>query len=181
VARPGVTRMLLWQEYKNAEPLGWQYSVFCDQYTRWRGRQDVVLRQNHAPGEEVFLDYAGQTVAIVDRCSGESSPAQIFVAVLGCSNYTYICATRTQSLVDRLAAQVQMLEFFGGVRAALRDLEYTVYGISTPTDAIQLHVCLESFAYCLSALPIVVLAKSMTQQSFYVPGKKGRWKSNGRG
>ena len=117
--RPGVTRMLLWQEYKATEPQGWQYSVFCEQYSRWRCRQELVLRQNHAPGEKVFVDYAGQTVAIIDRYSGESAPAQIFVAVLGCSNYTYICATRTQSLPDWLAAHVQALEFFGGVPAAV--------------------------------------------------------------
>jgi len=119
LARPGVTRMLLWQEYKAAEPQGWQYSVFCEQYARWRCRQELVLRQNHAPGEKVFVDYAGQTVPIIDRYSGESHPAQIFVAVLGCSNYTYICATRTQSLADWLAAHVQALEFFGGVPAAV--------------------------------------------------------------
>ncbi len=118
LSRPGVTRMLLWQEYKTAEPQGWQYSVFCEQYARWRSHQDLVLRQNHTPGEKVFVDYAGQTVPIVDRYSGESAPAQIFVAVLGCSNYTYICATRTQSLADWLAAHVQMLEFFGGVPVA---------------------------------------------------------------
>ncbi len=92
--------------------------MFCEQYARWRSHQDLVLRQNHTPGEKVFVDYAGQTVPIVDRYSGESAPAQIFVAVLGCSNYTYICATRTQSLADWLAAHVQMLEFFGGVPVA---------------------------------------------------------------
>jgi transposase len=109
LSRPGVTRMLLWQEYEATEPQGWQYSVFCEQYSRWRKRQDVVLRQNHAPGEKVFVDYAGQTVAIVDRYSGERSPAQIFVAVLGCSNYTYICATRTQSLAGGARADARVL------------------------------------------------------------------------
>lgn len=78
-----------------------------------------MLRQDHAPGEKVFVDYAGHTVPIIDRYSGESVSTQIFVAVLGCSNYTYICATRTQSLADWLAAHVQALEFFGGVPAAV--------------------------------------------------------------
>lgn len=57
--RPGVTRLLLWQEYKAAHPDGWQYSVFCDQYRRWLATQDIVLRQHHTPGEKCFVDYAG--------------------------------------------------------------------------------------------------------------------------
>jgi len=89
LARAGVTRLLLWQEYKAAHPDGWQYSAFRDQYRQWLSSRELVLRQNHAPGEKLFVDYAGQTIPIVDRSSGEARPAQIFVAVLGCSNYTY--------------------------------------------------------------------------------------------
>jgi transposase len=84
--RPGVTRLLLWQEYKAASPDGWQYSVYCDQYRRWLGTQDLVLRQHHTPGDKCFVDYAGQTLGIVDRHTGELRPAQIFVAVLGASS-----------------------------------------------------------------------------------------------
>lgn len=104
--RPGVTRLLLWQEYKGARPDGWQYSVFCDQYRRWLATQDVVLRQNHAPGEKLFVDYAGQTVPIVDHTSGEERRAdlRIFVAVLGASSYTHAEATWTQTLPDWLGA-----------------------------------------------------------------------------
>lgn len=118
LARSGVTRLLLWQEYKASHPNGWQYSVFCEQYRLWRSRQELVRRQNHAPGEKLFVDYAGHTVPVIDRYSGEIHPAQIFVAVLGCSNYTYACATRTQSLRDWLDAHVQALEFIGGTPAA---------------------------------------------------------------
>ena len=67
LARRGVTRLLLWEEYKAAHPDGWQYSVFCDQYRRWLARQELVLRQEHAPGDKLFVDYAGQTVPIIDR------------------------------------------------------------------------------------------------------------------
>jgi transposase len=73
LARPGVTRLLLWQEYKAARPDGWQYSVFCDRYRRWLATQELVLRQNHAPGEKLFVDYAGQSVPIVDRHTGRES------------------------------------------------------------------------------------------------------------
>jgi len=117
--RPGVTRMLLWQEYKTAQPDGWQYSVFCDRYQRWLAGQELVLRQNHAPGEKLFVDYAGHTVPITDPHSGQVRPAQIFVAVLGCSNYTYAEATWSQKLVDWLGSHVRALQFIGGVPAAI--------------------------------------------------------------
>jgi transposase len=117
--RPGVTRALLWQEYKAERPDGWQYSVFCEQYRRWLGSQDVVLRQNHIPGDKLFVDYAGQTVPIIDRATGEEREAQIFVAVLGASSYTFAEATWTQRLDDWLGAHVRALEFIGGVPQAI--------------------------------------------------------------
>jgi transposase len=119
LSRAGVTRLLLWQEYKAAQPEGWQYSVFCDQYRRWLASQELVLRQNHAPGEKLFVDYAGHTVAVVDRHGGEVRQAQIFVAVLGCSNYTYAEATWTQALPDWLGAHVRALEFIDGSPRAI--------------------------------------------------------------
>jgi transposase len=119
LARPGVTRLLLWQEYKAEHPDGWQYSVFCEQLKRWLLTQEPVLRQHHAPGDKLFVDYAGQTVPIVDRYTGEIREAQIFVGVLGCSNLTYAEATWTQKIPDWLGAQVRMLEYIGGVPAAI--------------------------------------------------------------
>jgi transposase len=118
LSRPGVTRLLLWQEYKAARPDGWQYSVFCDRYRRWLATQELVLRQNHPPGEKLFVDYAGQTAAVTDPHSGEVREAQIFVAVLGCSNYTYAEATWTQALPDWLGSHVRALGYFGGAPAA---------------------------------------------------------------
>lgn len=117
--RPGVTRMLLWQEYKAAHPEGWQYSVFCDRYRRWLARQDPVLRLEHAPGEKLFVDYAGQTVAVINRYTGEERTAQIFVAVLGHSNYTYAEASWSQKLPDWLGSQARALEYLGGVPRAI--------------------------------------------------------------
>ena len=116
--RRGVTRMLLWQEYKAAHPDGWQYSVFCDAYRRWLARQEIVLRQEHLPGDKGFVDYAGHTVPVVDRLTGEVRPAQVFIAVLGCSNYTFAEATLTQALPDWLGSHVRAVEYFGGSPAA---------------------------------------------------------------
>lgn len=72
------------------------------------------MRQTHTPGERLFIDYAGQTVGVTDRSSGEIRPAQVFVAVLGASNYTYIEATWSQQLPDWIGSHVRALAFFGG-------------------------------------------------------------------
>ena len=98
--RKGVTLFLLWQEYREAHFEGYQYSWFCEHYRAWRGKLDVVVRQDHRAGEKLFVDYAGQTVAVVTLTTGEIREAQIFVAVLGASNYTYAEATWTQGLPD---------------------------------------------------------------------------------
>lgn len=117
--RRSVTRVLLWEEYKAAQPDGWQYSEFCEQYRRWLATQELVLRQDHAPGDKLFVDYAGQTAPVTDRHTGEIRPAQVFVAVLGCSNYTHAEATWTQGSADWLGAHVRALEYFGGVPRAI--------------------------------------------------------------
>ena len=96
--QPDVTLALVWQEYKAAHPGGLQYSWFCDQYRAWASKLDVVMRQEHRAGEKLFVDYAGRTVAVVDRHTGELRQAQVFVAVLGASNYTFAEATWTQAL-----------------------------------------------------------------------------------
>ena len=89
--------MTLWQEYKINHPDGYQYSWFCDLYREWRNQLDVVMRQNHIAGDKLFIDYAGQTVPVVNQYTGEVRQAQVFIATLGASSYTYAEATLTQS------------------------------------------------------------------------------------
>ena len=114
--RKGVTLSLLWEEYRAAHPGdGYGYSRFCDLYRRWEGRLSPTMRQHHVAGERVFVDYAGDTVEVVDGKTGEVRAAQVFVGVLGASNYTYVEATWTQALPDWIGAHVRMLGFFGGV------------------------------------------------------------------
>jgi transposase len=113
--RKGVTQFLLWQEYKEINPEGYQYSWFCDLYRKWSGKVDLVMRQEHRAGDKLFVDYAGQTIPIINRATGEIKQAQIFVAVLGASNYTYAEATWTQSLPDWINSHVRAFSFFGGV------------------------------------------------------------------
>jgi transposase len=113
--RPGVTLRLVWEEYRSVHPKGYGYSRFCELYQAWRGRLDLVMRQEHKAGETLFVDYAGQRVPVVDRRTGEVREAQVFVAVLGASNYTYAEATWTQGLADWIGSHVRAFEFFGSV------------------------------------------------------------------
>lgn len=115
--RPGVTLQLLWLEYKAAHPDGYQYTQFCAHYGRWLATLDPVLRQEYRAGERVFVDYAGQTMPVVDPATGEARAAQVFVGALGASHYLYVEATWTQGLPDWIAAHVRMYEDFGGVPA----------------------------------------------------------------
>ncbi len=115
----GVTLLLLWQEYKATHPQGLQYSQFCDRYRYFTSKLDLVMRQHHRAGEKLFIDYAGQTVEVVDRTTGEIRAAQIFVATLGASNYTYAEATWSQGLADWCASHIRAFEFFGSVPALL--------------------------------------------------------------
>ncbi len=112
--RKGVTLYLLWQEYKEDRRDGYQYSWFCDLYRAWAGKLDVSMRQIHKAGEKMFVDYCGQTVDVIDPATGEVKEAQVFVAVLGASNYTYTEAAWTQSLPDWTGSHVRAFEYFGG-------------------------------------------------------------------
>lgn len=111
--RKGVTMFLLWQEYKSSQPEGFLYSWFCVRYREWTGKLDAVMRQEHLAGEKCFVDYCGQTMPVTDRHTGEIRQAQIFVGVMGASNYTYAEATWSQTLPDWIGSHIRMLEYFG--------------------------------------------------------------------
>ena len=113
--RKSVTLRLLWVEYREAHPDGLGYSQFCELYRRWLKRLNPSMRLSHKGGEKVFVDYAGQTVPIVDPHTGEIGQAQIFVAVLGASNYTYAEAHSSQDLANWINAHVRAFAFMGGV------------------------------------------------------------------
>lgn len=118
--RPGVTLQLLWEEYVQQHGgKAYRYSAYCEKYKAWRRSLKRSMRQTHQGGDKLFVDYAGQTVPIVDASTGEIKPAQIFVAVLGASNYTYACATASQKAEDWVASIIATLDFIGGVPALL--------------------------------------------------------------
>ncbi len=113
--KSGVTLTLLWQEYKEANPDGYQLSQFCRLYHDFTKTLRVTLRKTYTAGEVMFVDYAGQTVPVHDRETGRVWQAEIFVAVLGASNYSYAEATADQGLEAWVGSHVRALEFFGGV------------------------------------------------------------------
>lgn len=114
--RKGMTKQLLWEEYTEQYPnRSYSYAQFCHLYNEWKAKLRRSMRQTHKAGEKLFVDYAGPTVPIVDASTGEIRDAQIFVAVLGASNYTYAEATLTQSLPDWLNSHARAFEYFGGV------------------------------------------------------------------
>jgi transposase len=113
--RPGVTLRLLWVEYREANPDGYAYSQFCQHYQEWSGHLQPTMRQVHAAGEKVFVDYAGQTIPVIRPETDEVCQAQLFVAVLGASSYTYVEAQWHQDLPSWIGGHVRALAFFGGV------------------------------------------------------------------
>lgn len=115
--RPGVTLQLLWEEYRAVHPDGYGLSRFCELYRAWEARLSPTMRQNHVAGERMFVDYAGTTLTVTDPSTGEARTAQLFVAVLGASNYTYAEATWTQGLADWIGAHTRAFAFIGGVTA----------------------------------------------------------------
>ena len=113
--RKHVTLSVLWDEYIAQHPGGYRYSRFCQLYQAFAARLPVTMRQTHGAGEKLFVDFAGDGVSIVvDRLTGETRTAQIFVAVMGASNFTYAEAVWTQTLPDFIGAHVSAFQAIGG-------------------------------------------------------------------
>jgi len=117
--KPGVTLELLHLEYLEQHPDGYRYTQFCEVYRRWLQRRGLSMRQVHRAGEKCFVDYAGKKPTIIEATTGEVIEVELFVAVLGASNYTYAEATRTQQVPDWVASHQRAFQFFGGVTAAI--------------------------------------------------------------
>jgi len=117
--RKGVTRQLLWEEYILQNPGGYRRTQFCHLYQEWKKRLNPSMRQNHKAGEKMFVDYSGQTVGITDPKIGKTKQAEIFVAVLGASNYTFANASLSQNMSDWIDSHVKAFAYFKGVTAII--------------------------------------------------------------
>ena len=112
--RPGVTLQLLWLESLEVHPHGDRYSQFCERYRRWRGKLSPAMRQPHRPGENVFEDFSGKRLTLVERQTGALISVELFVSVRGASSFTYAEAVARQDLVDWIGVNTRMLEYDGG-------------------------------------------------------------------
>ncbi len=117
--KKNVTLQLLWYEYKQNNPEGYQLSYFCELYQKWSKKIDISLRQRHNAGEKLFVDYAGHTIPVHDPKTGKITNAQIFIATLGASNYTFAEASPSQTLPHWVKSHIHAFEFFGGVPEVL--------------------------------------------------------------
>ena len=116
LSRKGVTLMLLWEEYLEGHPDDhYSYSQFCRVYRAWAGKLEISMHQDHKAGEKAFIDFAGQTIPVVDPATGEITRTQVFVAAMGFSSYTYVEACPSQELPHWTRAHKHAFEFFGGV------------------------------------------------------------------
>jgi transposase len=129
--KPGVTLELLHLEYLERHPNGYQYTQFCEYYRRWLEKQAPTMRQVHLAGEKLFVDYSGKKPHIVDPKTGECIEVELFVAVLGASNYTYAEATYSQSGPDWIASHSRTFAFLGGVTALIVP-DQLKSGVTTP-------------------------------------------------
>lgn len=111
--RPGVTLKLLWEEYRKIHPSGLGYTQFCDRHKKHRGGQELVMRQNHTPGEKVMVDYSGDRLSVVDRQTGEMHPKELFVMVWAASNFVFAEAQDSQKLSDWTMGHVRGFEYSG--------------------------------------------------------------------
>jgi len=117
--KTGVTKQIMWEEYYRKHPDGLKVSQFCEHYKRWSKRVNPVMHMNHKAGDKMFIDYAGKTLEVVDKATGEATEVQFYVAILGASQYTYAEASMSQRKEDFVASTENALHFFGGVPAAI--------------------------------------------------------------
>ncbi|MEE6130405.1 IS21 family transposase [Chryseobacterium arthrosphaerae] len=117
--RVGVTRYLLWEEYIDKYPSGYQYSRFCHHYREWCKKVNPSMHIEHKAGDKLFVDYTGKKLHIIDKETGEQQEVEVFVSILGASGMTFVEATRTQGKEDFLGSLTKALHYYGGVPAAI--------------------------------------------------------------
>jgi len=117
--RKGVTRLLLWEEYKLKHPDGYSKSQFKHYFAQWKAQVNPSMHIEHKAGDKLYVDFAGQKLNIIDKQTGEVQPVEVFVAILGASQLTYVEAVMTQQKEDFIAACEGALHYYGGVPSAI--------------------------------------------------------------
>jgi transposase len=115
----GVTKLLLWSEYKVRHPDGYNYTQFCFYYKQWRKSSEATMHFEHKAGDKMFVDFAGSKLKYIDRTAGKINEVEVFVAILGASQLTYVEAVQSQKKEDFISVVENALHFFGGVPSAI--------------------------------------------------------------
>lgn len=113
--RTGVTRWILWGEYKEKYPDGYSYAHFCYHLRQWMATSSATMHFEHSPADKMYLDFAGKKLHWVDPNTGEVNPVEVYVALLGYSQLTYVQAVCSQKKEDFIGATENALHYFGGV------------------------------------------------------------------
>ena len=179
--RKGVTLQLLWEEYLREHPDGYQNSQFCYHFHRWRKSAEVSMHIDHKAGEKLFVDYAGDRLAIVDPDSGKEQPVETFVAILAASELTYVEASATQQSDDWTRSNERGLRYFGGstqvivpdnLRSAVSRSDPYEPGINAQFDAFAAHygvVIMPARVRQARDKALVESAVRLTYQRIYAP------------
>lgn len=117
--RTGVTRALLWEDYIKEFPDGFKYTQFCNHFRDWLAKVNPTMHRTHKVGDKLFVDYAGEKLSYLDKKTGEMVPVEVFVAILGASQLTYVEAVMSQQKEDFISACENTLHFLGGVPSAI--------------------------------------------------------------
>ena len=117
--KTGVTKQSMWEEYYKKHPDGLKSSQFTAYYRGWCKKVNPVMHINHKAGDKMFVDYAGKTLELVDRVTGQITEVEFFVAILGASQYTYAEASMSQKKEDFISSVENAMHFFKGVPAAI--------------------------------------------------------------
>jgi transposase len=146
LTRTGVTRHLLWEEYRQQNPEGYGFTQFCE-YIKVREQQNsVVMHLEHKAGEKMFVDFAGKKLHYTDRGTGEVIPCEVFVATLGCSSYVYAEAIESQKMEPFIGVLGNTLFFFGGVPQCIIPDNFKSAVIRANRYEPDINSCLERFA-----------------------------------
>ncbi|UCG28203.1 MAG: IS21 family transposase [Bacteroidales bacterium] len=153
--KKGVTRELLWNEYISENPDGYRLSQFKEHYNRWRKQSSGVMHIEHKAGDKMYVDYAGDRLEIVDMDTGELRQVEVFVAVLGASQLTYVNASFSQRKEDFIQSCENALHYFGGVPHAIITDNLKSAVIKSDRYEPTLNEAFRDFTlhYGLSALP----------------------------
>jgi transposase len=115
----GVTRLMLWEKYCQSTANAINYSRFCYHFRKWSSSQKVVMHIEHKAGDKFYIDFAGEHLYLTDPQTGQKQAVEVFIGVLGCSQYTYCQAVYSQKKADFLLALSNSMTYLGGVPQAI--------------------------------------------------------------